>query len=314
MSMIVFQDTELSFDDANGLRFNVDPKKIKLSGVLTFISDLLNKFSGKDSGLSFGLLPDGGIQSILSLPLPDIQLGAFGISNLHVGALLALRLKDARFNNNFSIQLGFNVGRKEAPFALTIFILGGGGFVELESRYAPGSGQLRCTVHLGITVSASLAISLGPIHGGVYVYFGITADLEVAGGAGPGLTIGVMLLIRGEVSILGIVSAAISLLLEAQYSAGKLIGRGRLSISIKICWCFTLEIEEEVTYTIGGGGGESSRLNGDQDRLIAAHHPTAVGYRRLPNRSVSDGHYAALPPADRPDLQTLVADYIFMLT
>ncbi|HEY6187461.1 MAG TPA: hypothetical protein VIW80_07275 [Pyrinomonadaceae bacterium] len=304
-SMILFRDTELSFDDAQGLKFRIQPSRIQLNGILTFVSDLLNKLGGKDSGLSFGMLPDGGIQCVLSLPLPDVQFGAFGISHLNLGALLALRLNDPLMEG-FSIELGFNLGRKLAPFALTVFLLGGGGYLEVSTRYAPGNGRLRCFVSLGITVSASLAISLGPISGGVYIYFGITAEFQAGGGAR--FAIGVMLLMRGEVSLLGIVSASISLLLEAQYdtTSGQIIGRGRLTISIEICWCFTLEINEEVTYTVGEGSQSSSRLGLQGSAMLASN--LAEGDDEL-NRSIIA---AALSPAT-PSADELVTDYINML-
>jgi hypothetical protein len=295
-SMIVFQDTALTFDDAAGLKFRIEPSRIKLNGILTFVSDLLSKFGGKDSGLSFGLLPDGGIQCVLSLPVPDVQFGAFGISHLHVGAVLALRLSDAMMGGGFSIELCFNLGRKEAPFALTVFLLGGGGYLELCTRYAPATGRLMCIVSLGLTVSASLAIALGPIHGGVYIYFGITAEFIAGGGAK--FAIGVLLLMRGEVSLLGIVEASISLLLEAQYdtTSGQIIGHGKLSISIKICWCFTLEINEEITYTVGEGSKNSARLQGDGDGPVMSAH--AVKRPALPATT---------------DYHGLVTDYIHML-
>lgn len=300
-SLIVFKDTRLTFNDAEGLKFHLDPRNIQLNGILNFVADLLAKFGGSDSGLKLGLLPEGGIQCVLNLPLPPVQAGAFGISNLNLGALVALRLDDADMGHSFSIEVGFNLGRKLAPFALTIFLLGGGGYFEVSTRYAPSTGKLKCFVQMGITASASLAISLGPIHGGVYIYFGITAEFEAGGGAK--FAIGVMLLMRGEVSLLGIVSACISLLLEAQYdtTSGQLIGHGRLSISIKICWCFTLEINEEVTYTVGGNGGSGS-LRTPASSMLATnfHERTEESYRMLA---------AALPPT----YEMLAHDYVNML-
>jgi hypothetical protein len=303
-SLIVFKDTRLTFDDAEGLKFHLDPRNIQLSGVLNFVSDLLAKFGGSDSGLKLGLLPEGGIQCVLSLPLPPVQAGAFGISNLNLGALMALRLNDPRMGNDFSIEVGFNLGRKLAPFALTIFLLGGGGYFEVSTRYAPRTGKLKCFVSMGITACASLAISLGPIHGGVYIYFGITAEFEAGGGAK--FAIGVMLLLRGEVSLLGIVSACISLLLEAQYdtTSGQLIGHGRLSISIEICWCFTLEINEDVTYTVGEGNGSSGSLRPQASSMLASNmtERTEESYRLVA---------AALPVVHTYEM--LVQDYVKML-
>jgi integrase len=77
--LVKFRNTELFFDDSGGIRFSIKSQNIELSGVLTFISDAMKKFQGDDTGLSIGLLPDG-FQSVLSLVLPDVQAGAFGIT------------------------------------------------------------------------------------------------------------------------------------------------------------------------------------------------------------------------------------------
>jgi hypothetical protein len=159
-------------------------------------------------------------------------------------------------------------------------------------------------VQLGITACASLAIALGPIKGGVFVYFGITAEFRT--GQGGGLTIGVMFLIRGEVSILGIVEACVSLLLEAQYSSGRLIGHGNLSIKIKICWCFTLEVSEDVTYQLAGGGGSAALRHPELNGLLAFNNSPSSG------EAVTDsGYYLPAPPSQH--YVEMAAKYIDLL-
>jgi len=269
MVLLVLEQTKLTFDDSGGLHFSVDPHNIKMPGVLEFISKLLEKLTPKGSGLTVGLLPDG-FQSVLKLPLPDVNFGAFGISNLSLGATFAIR-----YAGDFQLSLAANLARREAPFSLTIFILGGGGFFETEAAYRPSTGALTCSAEIGITVSASLAIALGPIKGGVYVYLGISAKFVSGQG---GLTMGVMFLLRGEVSILSIVSASITLLLEATYGNGELIGHGRLTISIKICWCFTLDVNEEVTWHLAGGSSTQARSARPQEHVLLA----ALEYPQAP--------------------------------
>jgi hypothetical protein len=261
VAIIKFRNTQLKFDDNNNIRFSLNPKNIELPEIMSFVSQMMT-FTGEDgTGLTIGLIP-GGVQSILSLPIPDVQGATSGISNLNLLAMMALR-----FENGFSISVGLGLARKQAPFSITVFILGGGGFVEAWVTYTPSTRKLSCSVEIGITVSASLAIALGPIKGGVYVYFGITALYE----SGRGLSFGVLYVIRGQVSVLGIVSACVTLMLEARYSPAtkQLVGRGRFSIKIKICWCFTLEIDREVTYTIGGG---NKVVQAKSQRMLEAHH------------------------------------------
>jgi hypothetical protein len=261
MVLLVLEQTKLTFDDSGGLHFSVDPHNIKMPGVLEFISKLLEKLTPKGSGLTVGLLPDG-FQSVLKLPLPDVNFGAFGISNLSLGSTFAIR-----YAGDFQLSLAANLARRDAPFSLTIFVMGGGGFFETEAVYLPSTGKLTCSAEIGITVSASLAIALGPIKGGVYAYLGIAAKFVSGQG---GLTLGVMFLLRGEVSILSIVSANIALLLEATYGNGELIGHGRLTISIKICWCFTLDVNEEVHWHLAGGGSTSAQLSQPRPQVLLA--------------------------------------------
>ena len=117
------------------------------------------------------------------------------------------------------------------------------------ARYQPG-GKLTCQVDMALDASAALAISLGPISGSVHINLGMRFMFNSGQGD---LSLGIFLLIGGEVSILSIVSAQVMLKLEASYSGGVFTCRGLFSISIKICWCFTLEVHEEVQCSLGSG-------------------------------------------------------------
>ena len=258
-----------------------------------------------DSGLTLGLLPEGGVQAVLNLPLPDIQGATFGIANLKLGALLALRIHDQLLDSTtspFSIALGFSLGRCETPFTLTIFVLGGAGAIDVQARYAPSSQQLLCVVSITLAANTSLSVALGPIRGGVYVYFRVIVDFNYRPGSSSTFSMGIMLLMRGQVSVLGIVSACISLTLRAEYSNGKLLGRGQLSISIKICWCFSIEVHTEVSYQVGAGSG-SARLN-DPSEILLAYEPP------IPGESISDVPVFAMP---EPTVLDYVTQYLAML-
>lgn len=271
--VVIFKETELKFDESGKFRFNLSPANVELPEIMSFVSEFLKTFTDPDSGFSIGLTKMG-IRAILSLPIPDVQGATSGFSNLILGMSFGLD-----FSDGFKISVGFSLGRKETPFAVTIFILGGGGYMEVTVNYTPATRKIDCEVDIGIVVSASVAIALGPIKGGVYVYFGITARYVLRPGdpENSGLTVGVLYLIRGQVSILGLVSASVSLMLEATYRNKKLTGRGRFSIKIKICWCFTLEVSEQVEYTLGGGGGSGGRnLDGRREDRAALGPPTVA--------------------------------------
>jgi hypothetical protein len=160
-----------------------------------------------------------------------------------------------------------------------------------------------------------LAISLGPIKGGVYVYLGITADLDLQSkGGGKGLTMGVMLLIRGVVDILGIVSAEVALLLEVNYNNGLLIGRGTISIKIKICWCFTLKIRRSVEYKIGSNGRSSENRSLPSFDDTTAINSNGRKYLSGPNAGSDYETESSLVAPLPTDYQNLATHYITMLS
>ena len=259
--IVEFVATALTFDESGHLHFDIQPARVRLAAVLEFLADFLQGI-GLGGGFSLNILPTG-IQCILAIPFPDMSFGAFGITNLSLGCLFELELMP------FAITVGANLGTQARPFALTIFILGGAGWFESSLTYTPSTGQLQANVSIAILASAILSISLGPISGGVYIYFGITANFQTPG---SGLTLGILILIQGRVSILGIIDADITLMLEAEYtSGGGLIGRGEVDISIKICWCFTLSVHQSVQYTFGNSSSQSSQQNAALNtRAIAA--------------------------------------------
>jgi hypothetical protein len=281
-ALVEFLQADLLFDDGGSIRFNIDPQRINLPGVMGFLTDALGKFSGeKENGVSSGMTKDA-FRCVLSLPIPDIQAGAFGISNLRLAAGLSLY-----FNPSFKIGVDFALARKEAPFALSIFILGGTGFVLASSIFKPDTHTLEGAIDVAIGVSASLSIALGPIKGGVYAGLTITVSYR----SGTGVAFGVLFVLRGEVNVLGIVSACIVLMLEATYNPAtkEMTGTGRLSISIKICWCFTLEVNEDISYTLGSPSNAGN---------------TAAAIRRpeaLLARANLDGTLERLPPIAAPD-------------
>jgi hypothetical protein len=251
MPLVTFVKTALTFDSSGKVSFSVNPANVQLASVLQFLADIVNSFDFGDSGFSMNATAQPLlVQCILDLPLPDMSGGAFGIQNLDLGAIFELGV-DA--NSAFFLGVGANLGRQTSPFDLTIFVLGGAGWMESYLRYS--GGAITGEINIGIAASASLAISLGPIDGSVSIYFGLFATLEI--GNGGGFQLGIMLLIDGRVNLLGIVDADISLLLEAEYSSGGgLTGRGVLSVSIKICWCFTLDVHTGVEYTFGASASQ----------------------------------------------------------
>jgi hypothetical protein len=243
--MITLTKTGLTFDNSGKLHVDVSPDRVQLSAALSFIQQIIAQYTSPDSG--FGIYPSAtGIETRLSLPIPNTSLGTTGITNLTFNFLFGLAWGDG-----FSVYSGFGLASPNAPFNLSVFILGGGGHLVATAHYQPGK-SLTCQVDMALDASAALAIALGPISGSVHVNLGMRFIFNSGQGD---LSLGIFLIIGGEASILSIVSANILLRLDATYSNGAFTCRGLFSISIKICWCFTLSVSEEVSCTLGSGGG-----------------------------------------------------------
>ena len=243
--MITLRSTGLTFDKDGKLHVNVSPDRVQLSAALSFIQEIIAQYTSPGSG--FGIYPSAtGIETRLSLPIPNTSMGTTGITNLTFNFLFGLT-----WVPDFELYAGFGLASPNAPFNLSIFILGGGGHLVATAHYKPG-GSLTCQVDMALDASAALAIALGPISGSVHINLGMRFIFNSGGGD---LSLGIFLLIGGEVSILSIVSAQVMLKLEATYSGGVFTCRGIFSISIKICWCFTLDVSEEVHCSLGSGGG-----------------------------------------------------------
>lgn len=273
----VLVDTSLTFDDSGRIHFDVSPDRVRLQAVLAFLSDLISGIGYSDSGFSVKLLPTG-VESVLDLPLPDVQAGTFGLANLHLGFAFRLAFEGGAF----VVGTKFFIGSKRAPFTITVFILGGAGWIDVGFRYFPATGVFTTSVSIAIMASAGLAIAFGPIKGGVFAYFGINVNYESSSTGQSNLTIGLLLLFRGEVSLLGFLSVCLSVALEALYSpGGGLIGRGSVSYSIKICWCVTINVSVGIEYRFASGTSSSTRsLAAPLAAMLAAPAPIAATYEQ----------------------------------
>lgn len=265
LHVVTFRETSLSFDESGHFRFALSPGNVDLQGALKFISDLMSSLGLSGKGFSVHLVQRNGlpvgVTSVLDLPLPDLSFGVFGISNLRLSGTFDLLAQIGAGGLDFSLATSLAIGRKTQPFTLTIFILGGGGWLETSATYHPLSGSISTAVTIGIVVGAGLEFALGPIRGGVWVQFGVSAEFEAATNSGDLLTVTVLFLLRGEVQALGFISVSLRLMLEAQYqSDGSLKGHGELDLDIKICWFFTFSFHTAVDYTFAKGSQDHRAL------------------------------------------------------
>jgi LysM repeat protein len=187
-----------------------------------------------------------GATAGFDLALPSLAIGVFSLQNISIGADCRVPfLGDA-------VTVGFNFCTKEAPFRLTVMAIGGGGWVGI--RLSPtGLVQL----DMGLEAGAALSVNLGVASGSVSVMVGVYLRLQDQGGQ-----LGGYFRIRGEVEVLGIASASITLELSLTYdmNTGKLIGRASLRIEIEIAF-FSTSVEITCQKQLAGSKGDPALID-----------------------------------------------------
>lgn len=262
-NLLTFKDTALTLNNAGNLSFDLRPQNVVIEPPLNFVSDLVNKLNYRDEkGLSVEILRASGSElpigarALLNVALPDYSFGAFSISHLSINAFFQVSFepKTSTSDSKFSIGAGFGLASREKPFTMTIMCLGGGGWFTVRSNYdlLGKTRGLTTDLSIGLALAANLAFDIGIARGGVYFYF--KAGVEWHSNGGGGLQISLEIEIVGEVQILSIVSASISISLIGTYDGGtgSIYCEGRLRVRIKICWCFTISVNKSVMITLKG--------------------------------------------------------------
>ena len=211
-------------------------------GPLSFV-DTLRKmipFDGFSDPPFVDITPEGATAGF-DLALPNVGVGVFSLENISLGA-------DARIPFlGDALTVGFHFCSKDSPFRLTVLCVGGGGWVEL--RVSP-KGMV--VLEVGLEACASLSIDLGVASGSVSIAVGLYIRLE----ADKGL-LTAYFRIRGEVDVLGLISASITLELSLTYhfDSGKLIGRASLVVEVEVLF-FSASVEIVVERRLAGSKGD----------------------------------------------------------
>lgn len=211
-----------------------------------------------------------GVTAGFDLDLPNVAVGVFSLENISLGA-------DARvpFLGD-AVTVGFNFCSKDSPFRLTVMCIGGGGWVAV--RLSP-MGLV--SLEMGLEAAACLSIDLGVASGSVSIAVGVYLRLEGDAGSLTGY-----FRIRGEVDVLGLISASITLELSLTYDfpTGKMIGRASLVVEIEILF-FSASVEITCERKLAGSKGDPvladilppdpSGHNDDWSAYLSAFAPVA---------------------------------------
>lgn len=229
-------DVNVKFREGNGIEF---------AGPLSFVNTLKDiiPFDGFSDPPYLDVTTEG-IKAGFDLAIPDLAVGVFALTNIALGANLRVPFVDE------SIETSFNFSTRESPFRLQVALFAGGGFFGITITPA-GVRVLEAAFEFG----AAISINLGVASGGVSIMAGVYFRLEMEGGETNAQLTGYFRL-RGEVDVLGLISASIELYLELTYetSTGKAVGRATLTIEVEVLFLsFSVEISCEKKFAGANG-------------------------------------------------------------
>jgi hypothetical protein len=234
----------LLFKASSGAKTDVDVVMDDLVwlGILGFVEKLkdlipLDGFSDPPSLQ----VDSSGVSAGFSVGLPNLAVGVFNLSNLSLGADLKLPfLGDAP-------TVGFAFCTRERPFALAVMFLGGGGFFGLRLN-PKGLVLLEASLEFG----ACLALDFVVASGSVSCMAGVYLRLEASKGSLTGYV-----RIRGEVDVLGLISAAIEMYmgLTYEFGSGKVVGRATITVEVEVL-LFSASVDISCERKFAGSSGD----------------------------------------------------------
>ncbi|TGT46345.1 hypothetical protein [Mesorhizobium sp. M8A.F.Ca.ET.165.01.1.1] len=256
--MVSLQKVAIHYERSTGLKIDFDPKNIKLNPTFQFIQDTLGSLFPDDFGGLKVIKLNGipvGLEHEFSVPPIDLMYGTSGVTNIQISNHFGLVAYP-----DFVISDRFSLSKPELPFIFSIFIIGGTGYITVDTEYRPFDNQLMVVVEAAAGGSASLGFAFGPVSGSIMITLSVAlAYRKLIGSSGGGLTVSLVLLIAGNVSIAGIVTVYIGLLLRLAYrDTGQIDATGTLTVSVRISMFFTLRARANVQYKMRGGRSETT--------------------------------------------------------
>jgi prefoldin subunit 5 len=244
--LVRFKFDHLSFHGGNSAKPDVDVvlQKIEFLGFLGFIDTLreLIPFDGFSDPPFLDVTPEG-LTAGFTLALPNVSVGVFNLSNMSLGADVQVPFLGK------AVTVGFNFCTRERPFTLAVAFIGGGGWFLI--RLSPDGLDV---LELGLEAGAILAVDFGVASGSISAMLGIYMRLEGDEGSLSGY-----FRLRGEVDVLGLISASIELYLELTYEfdTGKMVGRAQITVKVEV-FCFSTSVKISAERRFAGSVGDPS--------------------------------------------------------
>ncbi|ULP35060.1 hypothetical protein MJO55_17305 [Mycolicibacterium rufum] len=242
--------TTLEFSAAPGMKTDVnvvfDPTDgIEFGGCLEFVETLRSiiPMDGFSDPPYLDVSP-AGIRAGFDLPIPNVAMGIFALTNINLSAAFEVPF----IGESIAVRFGFS--SRESPFRLSIALFAGGGFFGIvitpeEVR------ELEAALEFG----AAVELDFGVASGSVSVMAGIYFRLRTADGTTSALLAGYFRA-RGEVDVLGLITASIEIYLELSYETAsqKAVGRASISVEVSVCllsFSVSIAVEKKFSGSVG---------------------------------------------------------------
>jgi hypothetical protein len=221
----------------------LDGAGFKFLGDLEFVNDVVSVLdTGNFSDPPFLDVSPQGLALGYTLTVPTVALGVVSISNIALGARLALPF------TGDPARLRFNLSERHNPFIVSVAPFGGGGFFAIAVG-VDGLEVLEASIEFG----GNLSIDLGVASGGVYVMAGIYLRIKMSAPTSSELTGYIRL--GGSLSVLGIISMSIEFYLGLSYGDGKAWGEARITVTVKVL-LFNGDVSISCRREIAGSSGD----------------------------------------------------------
>ncbi len=247
--LIQFDFDHLSFLAGSDGKTEVDVvlSEIRFVGILGFIEVLrdLIPFDGFSDPPYLDVSP-AGLKAGFTQDLPNVAIGVFNLSNLSLAADVQVPFLGEM------VTVGFSFCSRERPFTLAVLFIGGGGFFAI--RLSPERVEV---LELALEAGAVLAVDFGVASGSVSAMLGIYMRLEGDAGSLAGY-----FRLRGEVDVLGLISASIELYLELNYDfdTGKMVGSASLTVKVEVLF-FSTSVTIRAERQFAGSNGDPNFLD-----------------------------------------------------
>jgi len=240
---VSFSKIEFVQDSGHPPDLRIDGLKTEFLGLLELLKQVQELVDVVSAAKHLDVSPSGLTASYL-LPVPDASAGAFSLRNINVAIALDVPFDGAPVR----LRLGFST--RANPFNLSVLMLGGGGYIELELD-RDGLRRLEVALEFGALVAIDFVVAAGEVH----ALGGVRFALEESGS----VSLEGYLRIGGSVHVLGVVSVSVEMRIGLTYNSTRraLVGRATLVVEVDLTlWSESVELDSGEWVLAGGAAGD----------------------------------------------------------